>query len=178
VAPADRSAANRLTVGLVTFGLLLASPFVSAVSNVCLDGSGCDINHPTYVNVFWDSSESQWNQDIQATDPSATVDRLDALLRALVHSRYFAALTQYSVMSVKMRAGVVASGCPAPPATIEQAESSEAMVRLVKCIRLAHPELDHHTTILNVFLPPQTRPSTSDWCSGSGSADARHKQYS
>jgi hypothetical protein len=97
----------KIGAAVLVFGLLLAGPFVSAVSNVCFDGGGCDINHPTYVNVFWDSSESQWNQDVQATDPSATVDRLDALLRALVHSRYFASLAQYHVTSVKMRAGVV-----------------------------------------------------------------------
>jgi len=54
------------------------------------------------------------------------------------------------------------------PATIEEAESKMAAFAL--CVRTKHPDLDVHSTVLNVFLPPQTKPSSSDWCSGSGSA--------
>src|SRR5581483_7897722 len=101
---------------------LLTGSALKAVSNFCPSGT-CDIANPIYINVYWDSSENQWNVDIAASDASATVSRIDALTKAVCHSAYFSQLTQYSVQSCATRVSIVENGCGPPPSDIDQAHN-------------------------------------------------------
>ena len=47
--------------------LVISTGPAAALSDFCLEGGGyCDIQHPVYVNVYWDTSEAQWNADVGA----------------------------------------------------------------------------------------------------------------
>src|SRR5690242_11601625 len=134
-----------------------------AVSNFCPSGT-CDIAHPIYVNVYWDTSVQQWNSDISVNDPSATVDRIDALTDAICHSAYFSQLTQYSVTSCKTLPSIVENGCGSIPSDLDKAH--DKLGDFGACVISHHPDFDLDRTILNVLLPPQVAPAsaTSDFC--------------
>jgi hypothetical protein len=157
----------------VFLALFLYSGPARAIGNFCPSGT-CDITDPVYVNVYWDDSVDKWNTDIAQSDPSATVARIDVLTQALAHSQYFAGLAQYSVTSVTVAQSIVANGCGAPPANIDQAFAQ--MNTFAGCIFTAHPTFIPGQTILNVFLPPQVVPAsaTAEYCK---TANANHDQY-
>lgn len=145
-----------------------------AVSNFCPVGT-CDISDPVYVNVYWDSSEAQWDIDIASNDPSATVRRIDALTGAICHSNYFAQLHQYDIHSCTVHPSIVETGCGPPPPDLYHAH---AMIgSFASCVMSIHPDLDADRTILNVFLPPQIiPPNDSEFCAKS-KPNGQHDKY-
>jgi hypothetical protein len=139
---------------------------VFVANSWCFSGT-CDVATPIYVNVYWDIGPSQWNADIAAAYPFApfdmTVDRIDALTNAIVHSQYFSLLSIYSVTSVLVLPSIFASQCGAPPATINGAISQ--FESLATCILQNNPQITQPgITIMNVLLPPQTGAATGDFC--------------
>ena len=142
-------------------------PVFTQLGNFCPSGT-CDIAAPVYVNVYWDSSVSQWNTDVAATSADMTVDRIDALANSLVHSQYFSFLAPYSVTSISMGATVIASSCGPPPTTINSIinHPNNEAANFANCVLANNPGINPSTTILNVLLPPQSgagSPST-DFC--------------
>ena len=74
----------------ITFALLCASMHASAgVGTFCPIGP-CNFTHPTYVNVYWDSSPSKWDTDVGGMSRGLTQAQLDAFTTALVRSSYSA----------------------------------------------------------------------------------------
>jgi len=150
--------------------LMLSLPKLSAAqssNNFCPDsifGGTCDIANPVYMNVYWDSSKSQWDQDeIAAGQEDMVSGRIDALTQAITHSNYFRGLSGYSVASVTLLPSI-ASDCIPVPTTIDKA--LQQLTDYTRCILAANPNLDPGNAILNVFLPSKTVPSspTSDYC--------------
>jgi len=138
------------------------------VGNACAPGGTCDITNPVYVNVYWDSSKSQWDQDeISADQGDMLAARIDALTEAITHSNYFAGLSAYSVRSATFLRSV-AGDCAPLPSTIQPPNNyaNKQMQELANCVLAANPDLNPSTTILNVFLPPQVVPTsaTADYC--------------
>jgi hypothetical protein len=145
--------------------LVLTALPAKAVSTICPgDISSCVITDPVYVNVYWDTSEQQWNSDIIANDKNATVGRIDLLTAAICHSNYFNGLFQYDIHSCSTQQSIIESGCGPPPSDLDQAHSK--LGDFTTCVMSTHPSLDPQRTILNVFLPPQTAPASpnSDFC--------------
>jgi hypothetical protein len=174
VAAFGRTIARRCLTAVVPYIFLLLTGSASkAVSNFCPSGT-CDIANPVFVNVYWDSSEAQWNSDIKATDPSATVFRLEAITVAICRSSYFSQMTQYSIQSCSILPGLVEAGCGPPPPDLDQAHSH--IVDFATCVMTSLPALDPGSTILNVLLPPQTVPAspTAHFCSAS---NGQHDKY-
>lgn len=167
--------------------LLLGAIPATPVSNVCVSGT-CDITDPIFVNVYWDSSVSQWDTDIAATDPSATVLRLDAITAAICHSNYFAQLRQYGINSCSVAPSIVEAGCGPIPNDLNQAH--DQLGAFASCVVANHPEFDTARIILNVLIPPQVvpKPITVDvlgetftvnlWCTDSNHTNGEHDKYS
>jgi hypothetical protein len=157
-------------------GVLLAAPVLSpaqTLGNFCPWGT-CDITNPHYVNVYWDSSLAQWDTDAATVTTDMGHDHIDHLTEALINSKYFSALTQYSVTSVTLGPSLSGAGCVAAPATLDKALSS--LPTLVNCILGLNPSLKADNTILNVYVPPQSMP-TKGFCGVSGNELAEHGQY-
>src|ERR1041384_8124550 len=151
------TAARRAGIASLAIACLFARGS-RAVGNVCISGT-CDISHPVYVNVYWDGSIQQWNQD--AADASMTVARIDALTKAICKGAYFSQLGQYSVKSCSVGPSIIAGPiCGMPPGDLDKAH--DKLGDLGSCIASAHPELDTGRTILNVFVPPQIAPQSPD----------------
>jgi hypothetical protein len=148
---------SKLYVSLLVVPLFMAGcPSRSAAQGVgkfCPFGT-CDITNPVYVNVYWDSSKSQWDQDeIAASQGDMLTARIDALTRALTHTNYFVGLSGYGVVGATFLRSI-ASACVPVPATWTQAHDS--MDSFTTCILTANTDLDVTHTFFNVFLPPQT----------------------
>jgi hypothetical protein len=168
---------------VVISALVLATSPARALSNFCLAAAGdCDINHPVYVNVYWDTSQAQWDADVGASNnPGATVARIDALTAAICQSDYFIGLNQYGVLACTVLPSVfvTGSGCGAPPPDIDTANALIGVILYAEnplaCVLAAHPNLAGSNIIMAVFLPPQTVPSspTAHFCS---KADGFHQQ--
>lgn len=157
-----RRSMRSLALLICALSLYLCGPKAAwPASNFCPFGT-CDIATPVYVNVYWGAT---WDTDIAATAPDMTRARIDSLLDALVHSDYFTDLRQYGVTSSSSMPSITESGFGPPPPTIDVALNSMGLFAAFVMSR--HPELNPAVTILNVFLPPQTVPtsSTADFCS-------------
>lgn len=117
----------------------------------------CGFSTPTYVNVYWDTSKTQWDTDVSGSASGMTESQLDSFTAALVRSSYFSQLSQYGVTSVSVLPSITASSCGAPPANVDAAIS--AMTTFELCLVGANPFIGETTTpqvILNIFLPPNT----------------------
>jgi hypothetical protein len=167
--------------------LMLTGVAQAKVGNWCPSGT-CDIAHPQIVNVFWDKNEATWNQDIAAIDKTATVQRIDTALQAIVKSVYLDELAQYSVTGAVILPPIVDTTCRALPDSIDAAISlvpgslgnplplGEPVGYYADCLLAHHPEIDRSRAILNIFLPPQVKPlAGGHFCTGHGTAG--HNQY-
>lgn len=142
------------------------------VGNFCPDsifGGTCDITNPVYVNVYWDTSEQQWDQDEIAVGQGDMLSaRIDALTNAITHSNYFLGLSGYSVVSATFLRSVAVGDCAPLPFTIQPPNNylNKQMQAVANCVLAANPDLNPSTTILNVFIPPQVVPTspTADYC--------------
>jgi hypothetical protein len=148
-------------------GILATAPgfaYGQGLGNFCPIGT-CDITNPHYVNVYWDSSLAQWDTDVAATTTDMRHQALDDLTEALVNSQYFATLTQYSVTSVTVGPSISTAGCMAAPSDLDTARSN--LGNLANCLLKLYPSLKADNTILNVFVPPQSKPVSlsADFCS-------------
>src|SRR5215813_11685564 len=140
-----------LVVGLLTAPL---SARAQTLGNFCPSGT-CDITDPHYVNVYWDSSLAQWDTDVAAgVNADFGHDHVDHLTEAVINSKYYSGLTQYSVTSVSLGPSISAAGCAAAPATLDKALNN--LPTLVNCLLALYPALKKDNTILNVFVPPQS----------------------
>ncbi|HXZ27516.1 MAG TPA: IPT/TIG domain-containing protein, partial [Terriglobales bacterium] len=149
------------------------SAHAQGLGNFCPIGT-CDITNPHYVNVYWDSSLAQWDTDVAANTPDMAHDHIDHLTESLIHSKYFADLTQYSVTSVSMGPSISASGCAAAPATLDKALA--AIPTLVNCLLLLYPSLKADNVILAVYVPPQSMVATG-FCQKKGDETGEHQEY-
>lgn len=152
---------------LLFLGILLTAPVLTRAQNLgnfCPYGT-CDITDPHYVNVYWDSSLAQWDTDVAANTTNMAHDHLDHLTEALINSKYFSALTQYSVTSATQGDSISTAGCMAPPSDLDTARNN--LGNLANCIVKLYPSLKKDNTILNVFVPPQSAPASvkADFCS-------------
>ena len=160
--------------------LVISTGPAAALSDFCLEGgSYCDIQHPVYVNVYWDTSEAQWNADVGLGDPNLqipgiTVARVDLITVAMCRSNYFGGLNQYGVIGCDVHPSffVTGEGCGAPPPDLDTARSMIAagIQNPIGCLVAKHPELAAGNVILNVLLPPQVAKS-GDFCSPFGFHD-------
>jgi hypothetical protein len=154
---------HRAVAAAGALAFLWASIAAQAVSNFCPFGT-CDIATPVYVNVYWAPDAKDWNAAVAPANPDSTVERIDALTNALFHTPYFSGLVQYNVTSANVLPSLFAAGCAPAPATIDDALNQVGA--LASCVVAANPGLNTDITILNVFLPPSTAPSspTADFC--------------
>lgn len=132
--------------------LLLGHAQADRANNWCPIGT-CVVNHPVYVNVYWDST-SNWDNDVNAPVSGMGKARINAITEALIKSQYFHPLKgNYQVHAPKW-GGSMTPTCEAPPPDVDTA--IDKMTDIVQCALIADPSLNNENTILNVFLPPQT----------------------
>lgn len=154
--PSGLNACNRWTwffLALLARLIFSSTDALAGVGNFCPFGE-CNPANPIYLNVYWDSSQAQWDSDAGGPAGGMTEAQIDAFLAALVHSSYFSQLGQYGVVSQSSLPSITASGCGSPPANVDAAIG--AMDQFVSCVTKANPNLFNPQVILNVFLPPQT----------------------
>jgi hypothetical protein len=132
--------------------LLLGHAQADRANNWCPSGT-CVVNHPVYVNVFWDST-SNWDHDVDAPVSGMGKASINAITEALIKSQYFHPLKgNYKVHAPKW-GGSMTPTCEAPPPDVDTA--IDKMNDMVQCVLGEDPSLNNENTILNVFLPPQT----------------------
>jgi len=151
------------TVGSQTVPWTILVP--PGVGNFCPIGT-CDISQPIYMNVYWDTSPEQWDLD---AGPGLKRADIDQYVTTIISSSYFTGLKPYNVTSIDYRPSITVSTCGPVPNDIDQALAE--MGKFADCVMFlvnsAAPNyLDPNAAILNVFLPPQTVPSspTADFC--------------
>jgi hypothetical protein len=118
------------------------------------------------MNVYWDTSPEQWDLD---AGPGLKRADIDQFVTTIISSSYFTDLKEYNVTSIDYRPSTTVSTCGPVPNNIDQALAN--MGNFANCVmslvNSAAPNfLDPNAAILNVFLPPQTVPSsqTADFC--------------
>jgi hypothetical protein len=152
----------RGTIALPIFVLWFLHVAPAGVGNICTTGT-CVIDHPIYINLYWDSSPAQWDIDVKAASTGMGHARLDAFVKALDKSDYFDPMGKpgnYKVYAPRTLTSIT-SACAPIPANVD--ESFDKVVKLVKCVLDANPSLKNSFSsgnfvsniIFNVFLPPQ-----------------------
>jgi hypothetical protein len=141
--------------------LMLATRCLAhGVGNFCPFGP-CVPSQETIINLYWDSSVSQWDTHVGGAASGLTVGQLDAFTTALVHSTYFFQLHQYHVNQILMGPTLTAGDCSATPSAATQPANVDAAINggidaLIGCIAQTNPTLKTvNAAIINVFLPPQ-----------------------
>jgi len=132
---------------------------VAGVANFCVGGP-CLPDHETVINLYWDTSTTQWDSDVGGASTGETVAQLDTFTRAIVHSSYFSQLSQYGVNHIYMGPTLTAADCTATPSAATLPANVDAAIHgidaLLRCITQTNATLmTVDTAIVNVFLPPQ-----------------------
>ena len=155
-----RKVATRFnTVFLLTIAFIMSSQIETFAKrfndNFCLFGNTCVVENPVYVNVYWDTSLSQWDADTAST-PTLAHKRIDAITRAIIESDYMNDLwIDYFVLnSPGYPLDSLAVPCGSPPPDVNTALSTVSDA--ISCVLAARPDLNNDNTIINLFLPPQT----------------------
>jgi hypothetical protein len=183
------SSSNGRRAPLVAVLLLLmafaGSGADAGVGNFLCTSNACGVDsNPIYINIYWDNSLDQWDLDVAASSAEMQSGRIDALLTALFHTKYSAPLSQYGVNTVDRWPSLAAGNCGPPPATIDDApgQISSLLLCLFTHDPQAYPQMLAgalgyspydllnrfsppayvQNAVYNVFLPPQTKPSSPD----------------
>jgi hypothetical protein len=164
--------ATRLSV--LVFALAALAPFLCApaladgVGNFCPSGT-CVIDNPVYVNVYWIAGPTEWNGEVGASS-GMTTDLIDKYTAAIIHSGYFAPLSQYQVYAPTFLFPSMFCVAVPPPASMDDVEPLVKF--LVDCVFAQNPSLNNGKTILNLFLPPET--TGANWCT---QRSAKHDKF-
>jgi hypothetical protein len=154
---------NRRSFPITTMLLAVCLPVVSSAQYVSKPtlGSTGTIQTPIVVNLYWELSHAQWNADVNAAGNAATIERVDALTRALMHTNYFSGLAgDYGVSSASMGPSIVLGDvCPTlafPPLTTGIGHS--LIPSVLQCLSGTLPG-PASNLIINVLYPPSVQPA-------------------
>ncbi len=150
--------------------LLFVTRSLAGVGNACSPGP-CIPDHETIINLYWDSSPTQWESDVGGPGSGLTASQLDKFTAALVHSSYFSQLHQYHVDKLYVGPTLSAADCKSTPSAAALPSDVDAAISggidtLIGCILQTNTTLiTVDAAIINVFLPPQVVNKTNGFCS-------------
>ncbi len=116
------------------------------------------VGNPLILNLYWDTSREQWNQDVSNAGRTDTFERLDALTQAAVHSNYFSQLSQYGVLvspnavAPSVFVGEICGELGVPPANTQIGH--DTLTQIMSCVE-AELGIDTSNLVVNVLYPPQ-----------------------
>jgi hypothetical protein len=129
----------------------------------------CVIYNPVYVNVYWDTNQATWDNDVTAQSTGWAQARIDLITQAILRSGFFSRMSVYGVQSASWGGSF---NCAGPPITVGTAMQGPSVEALVQCVIAQNPAFIDpggdrkgkvsDSIVFNMFLPPQV--DGSDFC--------------
>jgi hypothetical protein len=158
----------RTWIGVLSVSVLSVLLFGSHVAwgQTVISIGGGAVANPVFINVYWEDSRAAWDADVGSS--GATVERLDAMLKALNQSYYLAGLQDggafsgYGVSSWSVAdslvIGEVCPGLGGPPTNTSVANNIIATGGVGECLEsvLGSRGIDLSSAVLVLHYAPQT----------------------